>query len=36
MDKEVFVGVEFEKFVLSVIQQKCISQNKPFFSEFTI
>ena len=36
MDKEVFVGKKKKKFVLSVIQQKCISQNKPFFSEFTI
>lgn len=36
MDKDMNVGLEFERFVLSVIQQKCISQNKPFFSEFTI
>lgn len=35
-DKNMVLGIEFEKFVLSVIQQKCIAQNKPFFSEFTM
>ena len=30
------IELDFARFVLSIIQQKCLSQNKPFFSEFTI
>lgn len=36
MERKDVLGLAFERFVLSVIRQKCISQKKPFFSEHTM